>query len=474
MRKLQEILEKVKVRVTPSEVVRKKLMKFSEKLLEEAKKVCGNENIEPLLVGSLVRDTWLPEKKEIDLFLLFPKEISREELEKNGLELGKRIVKNLGGKYSLEYAEHPYVKGFFGEFSVDIVPCYKVKSAEEIKSAVDRSPFHLKYLKERLNKKLVEEVRILKKFLKANELYGADAKVQGFSGYACELLVLYYKSFLRVLKGVLNWKPGEIIDIEGYYKEEEYKLLRRLFKNQCLILIDPTDRRRNVTAALSCENFFKFKKLAKDFLEKPSIRFFFPKAKKIKISEIEKLTKRRGTKFVGVLFKPPNVVPDIFWPQIRRFAKRLKSICEEKPDKFSVLGKFIYSDEKNLALVVLELEVWEFPPLQKRRGPLVFDINDSKRFIEKYKENAVNGPFVEENRWFVIVKRKFKKIEEKLEDRLRRSERELVGDGIPSHIAKCLREGFKLLNTKELIKLASKNEGFSREFYKYLNKECLP
>ncbi len=473
MKELQEILEKVKVRVTPSEEVREKLMKFSEKLLEEAKRVCANENVEPLLAGSLVRDTWLPDKKEVDLFLLFPEDVSREELEKKGLELGKRIIKGLGGKYSIEYAEHPYIKGFFGKFSADIVPCYKVKSAEEIKSAVDRSPFHLKYLKEKLNKKLVTEVRILKKFLKANRLYGADAKVQGFSGYACELLVLHYRSFLGVLKAAVKWKPGEIIDMESFYKEEDYKLLRELFKNQCLILIDPTDRRRNVTAALSCENFFRFKKLANDFLKKPSMEFFFPRSRKIKVSEIEKLIKRRGTKFVGIMFKPPNIVPDIFWPQIRRFAKRLKSMCKEKPDRFPVLGSFNYSDEKNLALVVLELEVWELPPIQKRKGPLVFDISDSKRFIEKYKGNAVNGPFVEENRWVVVVERKYKRIKEKLEDKLRKSEEELVEEGVPSYIAKCLVEGFKILDTKGLIKLASKNEEFSKEFYRYLNKESL-
>jgi len=63
----------------------------------------------------------------------------------------------------IAYAEHPYVRAQITHkteskpaekivYDVDIVPCYAVKKATEIKSAVDRTPFHNKWLEKNLER----------------------------------------------------------------------------------------------------------------------------------------------------------------------------------------------------------------------------------------------------------------------------------------------------------------------------------
>ena len=59
-----------------------------------------------------------------------------------------------------------------------------------------------------------KEVRLLKRFMKMVGTYGSEFKVGGFSGYLCELMIIRYGSFLKVLKGVFDhWKPGYQIDL---------------------------------------------------------------------------------------------------------------------------------------------------------------------------------------------------------------------------------------------------------------------
>jgi tRNA nucleotidyltransferase (CCA-adding enzyme) len=199
-------------------------------------------------------------------------------------------------------------------------------------------------------------VRLLKQLCNANKIYGADAKTQGFSGYVCELLIIKYGNFINVLKNAVTWRPGEIIDIESFYERRDYPKLRKKFKNQVLILIDPIDKERNAAAAISATSFYKLKKLASMFLSKPSKYLFFPK--KVKpITERELIIKqmKRRTELILVSFKPPKVVPDILWPQLRRFAERLEGILKEY--EFEVLRKDVYTNEKDLAVVLLEMQV---------------------------------------------------------------------------------------------------------------------
>ena len=353
----KKLLSQVLKEIKPKKEDERKVTSLANKCLKMAKKMAKKYGAKPMLVGSLTRKTWLPDKKEFDVFILFPPEVSVSSLEKRGLSIGKKLIKKLGGTYVIEYAQHPYVSGTVKGVSIDVVPCFAVKDASSIKSAVDRTPFHVRWLKKHLKKKQADDVRLLKAFLKSHELYGADAKTQGFSGYLTELLIIKYKSFLGLLKACSKWTVGEIIDLEKHYPKSEHRKIRKMFKGQPLIVIDPVDKNRNVAAALSVENFFKFKKYARDFLEKPSRESFFGKERRALTDvEFSRIRFSRGTKIVLVMFKPPKVVPDILWPQLRKFGERLKNILEEKKYEFRVYGWDVYTNEEDLALVLLEME----------------------------------------------------------------------------------------------------------------------
>lgn len=467
----QRVLARVLKKIKPTAEQEKEMLNLATKALEITKEEAKKFNARPILAGSITRNTWLPLKPEFEIFVAFPESLSEDKLEEHGLTLGKKVAKRLKGKIQLRYAQHPYVTVSLGAYSIDIVPCYALKSAEKIKSAVDRTPFHVEYLKKKFSPKLSDDVRLLKQFLKANELYGADAKIQGFSGYACDLLVLNYKSFLGVLKAAVKWKPREVVDIERYWPKGEYKKLRRKFKDEILILIDPVDKNRNVTAAVSATNFFKFKKSAQEFLKKPTESFFFAKKlKPLATKDFQKIMKKRGTKLLAILFKPPAVASDILWPQLRRFAQRLKGILHEY--EFRVHRFDCWTDENKLAVVLLEMEVWKMPNVNERIGPLVFDLDNSENFIKKYKKDALAGPYIRDNRWRFEVQREWTNAKKKLEDSLSESEKILMAKGIPSHIAKQITKGFKVLDENGIKKLL-RNEELASFLRKYFEADRL-
>ncbi len=129
-----------------------------------------------VLVGSVAKGTFL-RNPDIDIFLLLPPALPREKLKEVGISVGKKVLPDGFAKY----AEHPYWRGVYKGYNVDIVPCYKISDPSEKISAVDRTPFHTEYVKKHLKDWQRDEVRVLKAFLKGIGASGAEAKTQGIS-----------------------------------------------------------------------------------------------------------------------------------------------------------------------------------------------------------------------------------------------------------------------------------------------------
>ena len=465
----RDVLKNVK----PTPEQRKQLLGLANKTLRLTNSAARRYKAKAMFAGSITRDTWLPDKMEFDVFILFPESIKDKKMEENGLAVGKKVVEQLGGEVSVAYAEHPYVSGLVEGIDIDIVPCFAVKSAEKIKSAVDRTPFHVHYIEKHLPFRLSSDVRLLKKFLKSNGMYGADAKTEGFSGYVCELLVIQYNGVLGVLKAAEKWKPSEVIDLANQKSDKEK--IAKEFTHQSLILIDPTDKNRNTAAALSAYNFYKFKKVAREFLHKPNEGMFFDKPlQTITQNELMQYQTKRGTELLFVKFLPPRVVDDILWQQLRKFGERLQSILEETQYEFRVLGRDVFSDGKFIAVVLLEMEVAHLPAIQKRVGPTIFDQKDSAEFLKKYKEAVLAGPYVEGNRWTVEIQRKFLSAKNKLQDTLKDTQEILKAKGIPNFIADQLTKEFEVFSENERIMQAiERNPDFGNFIRKYFEKEKL-
>ena len=471
-----KVLKGVLSQIRPNKDERRKIELLSWKALSLANKAAGRYKAKAMLAGSVTRGTWMPDKMEFDVFVLFPENMNAKQMERAGLEIGKKVIAALKGKHELSYAQHPYVSGMVDGVDIDVVPAFAVESAEKIKSAVDRTPFHVRFIEKNLPSRLSDDVRLLKKMLKTADAYGADAKTEGFSGYVCELLVIHYKGFEGLMKAARKWHPGEVIDIQGFWgNKEDVEKLHKQFLNQTLILIDPTDRNRNTAAALSARNFFRLKRLAEEFSERPSPELFFGrKLEPITEQELDEIQARRQTELLIVKFLPPKGVDDVVWPQLRKFAERVQGILEETEYEFKVLDKDVFTDGSYVAAAVFEMEVLKLPSVQKRVGPSIFDKEGSSSFLEKYKEGLIAGPYVEDSKWVVETKRQFLTAREKIHDSLSKPAAELKAKGVPKLVADRIEKGFNIFSERDrIIEEARRNPGFGVFLRKYFEKEKL-
>jgi len=268
--KIRLICDEVIARAVPTEDERKDTVSFSQETVKRLAEELQRSGIEAdvQVQGSMAKDTWLAGEKDIDLFILLPR-----TYEKDDFPRVLEVVKRVAGKDWLEaYAEHPYIQADIDGYTIDFVPAFKIEKAEEARSSVDRTPLHTQYVNGHLSQEIKNEVRLLKRFMHGTGTYGAEIKVGGFSGYLCEILVLYYGSFHKTLKAASRWRKKQVIDVERYYEglEEE---ARKIFQDN-LIVVDPVDKGRNVASAVRESRLSEFLVAARWFLENPDIEFF--------------------------------------------------------------------------------------------------------------------------------------------------------------------------------------------------------
>ncbi|MBI4894172.1 MAG: CCA tRNA nucleotidyltransferase [Candidatus Aenigmarchaeota archaeon] len=467
----KDVLSQIK----PNAEQKKKIETISRKALSLSQKAASKYKGKAMLAGSVTRGTWLPDKMEFDVFILFPEKMSESQLEKAGLDVGKKVIDGLKGKHEVSYAQHPYVSGMVDGVDIDIVPAFAVSSPEKMKSAVDRTPFHVSYIEKNLPTRLADDVRLLKKMLKSNGAYGADSRVEGFSGYLCELLVINYGGFSDLMKAARKWEAGEVIDVEELVKKADYDALKKQFLGQPLIVIDPTDRNRNVAAAVSARAFLKLRTLAGQFAGDPSVEMFFePTVGPISEQELTEILKLRRTQLVMLKFLPPRGHEEVVWPQMRKFAERVQGILEDPNMEFRIMNRGIFTDGSYLAGVLFEVESATLPAVQKRVGPSIFDRDDSARFVEKYKDAALAGPYVEGVNWVVEINRQFSNPREKLHDALARPLEELVQRGVPKLVAERIAKGSDVISENHiLVEEARRNPAFGVFLRKFFVKDKL-
>lgn len=443
---MQAVLE----RIRPGEKEKKELDEAVKKLLSRVQREADNidKGFKVMLLGSASRGTWLRDEKDLDVFISFPLNYSKEYLEEVITRIGAKVLR----KPEKRYAEHPYVMGFYDGYEVEIVPCYDVRSPGEMRSAVDRTPFHDEFVRERIRGK-EDEVRLLKQFLKGISCYGAEAKVEGFSGYLCELLVLKYGSFIDVLEGAMKWKHGGVIALDDSVEKKEG--LENKFLSP-LIFIDPVDEERNVASALSAKKFGVFCYAAKQYLAEPREEFFFPRDKSMSKVKLVKAFERRGTGLVAIFFKKPEVLEDVLYTQGRKALKALEKVLVRRG--FKVLSADFFVRKR--VCLVYELASLNIPRAKLHLGPKTNTFHEG-RFLEKYRtyEGKLTEPFISGGRWAIYLKRRHSSVQELLQDYL--SQRGLERKGLPSHISKALEAGFEIKVDKT---------AFEREFLKDLGE----
>ena len=396
----EEIVKRALRMVKPKEDERRRL----EKITEQAHRIVSelSEEVPGILdvsiEGSAAKDTWIRERMEADIFIHFDPKIPREDMEEKVIRIGVEAIKRLGGKPTLMYAEHPYVEGVIRNVTVDIVACYRVEPPNWI-SATDRTPHHTRYVRERLNSRMKDEVRLLKSFLLSCGAYGAEIKVRGFSGYLSELITLAHGGFLETVKAASMWKPPIVIDIEGSYESKDDIL--KAFQDSNLIVVDPVDRERNVAAAVSDTKLAEFILASKFFIRSPSLSFFKQRSRRITLTRVRRLMKGRKLLliFFRVVGEPP---PDVLWGELRKTEKGVRKALER-------IGFKVYRVDSwtNLrdCILTYELNFTELPRYELRKGPPAY-LDNSIDFALKWVRKGVSGPWLEGFRLHALSRRR--------------------------------------------------------------------
>ncbi|MEK6876995.1 MAG: hypothetical protein AABX63_06245, partial [Nanoarchaeota archaeon] len=342
------------------------------------------------LGGSGAKGTWL-KTFDADIFVMFNYGRYKDKSGQLSDILGKSLKKHF--KITRLHGSRDYFQIKQGKFTFEIIPILEIKKAEQAKNITDVSPLHSSFVLK--HKKLIDEIRLTKQFFKAAGVYGAESYIQGFSGYVCEILTVYYGSFLKLMKAITRWKEKTVIDVKGYYKGKNvFMELNKSKLTSPLIVIDPVQKDRNAAAALDHEKFEIIIRRAKEFLKKPSKEFF----------EIKTLTeediRRKFTKHLVILKAIPlNKKEDVAG------AKMLKAF--HFIEKALIFNDFKVNESDMLwhgkdALFYYALESDKLPKTKEVSGPPVKIRFHAELFKKKHK-----GAFVKNNRLYAREKRKY-------------------------------------------------------------------
>ncbi len=456
---IREICEEVLRKVTPSEREKEEVLHFSEDLAKKLTEKMQSFGIkaEAQVQGSIAKDTWLTGERDVDMFILLPKTYTKEVFPKV-LDVVKTLV---GEKWVEAYAEHPYIEAEVDGYRIDFVPCFRVERAEEAISSVDRTPFHTSYVKKRINQQLKNEVRLLKRFMRGIDTYGAEIKIGGFSGYLCELLIINYGSFIEALRAFSDWRGDVVIDLEGFYRREE---ARSLFREP-LVIVDPVDRRRNVASSVREERLKEFIVASKAFLRSPSLKFFYPlETIPYDVERLVKAIRRRGSALTLIKIKAVEAVPDVLWGQLYKTQRALLNVI--KGGGFNVLRSCVWSDERSINVFLFEVENRYLTPIKRHVGPPI-EKEECEFFLSKYLSSTrtLSGPYLEGGRWIVDVEREYTDVVKLLRDKIKGGGREV---GVADLMAKVMPEAQILVN-EEILELYSSNVEFAKFLTDYLD-----
>lgn len=349
MSRLSLVVSRAERLVTPAPAEVTRVGKIARALLARTKEIAARyPEAEGVLVGgSYAKGTWLPGHVDLDIFVKLDPSTPEPEFDRIGLAIGAMSTKGyLTGK---KFAQHPYTEATIEGTRVNIVPCFAVKKGEW-KSAADRSPFHVLLVKD-LPETTKTQVRLLKQFMKAAGVYGAEIERQGFSGYVAEVLIMKMGSFERVI----TWFARGAAPKEG----------------APFTLADPVDPGRDLGIAVSGESLGRMVLASREFLGRPRLASFRRMSGKAHPSMTKEV--------VAVTFSHSALSEDILWGELRKTTRHLVRHVEMRG--FTIARSMAASNNKDRSAILLIPEFHSLPELEQRVGPTVDRRKDAEAFV---------------------------------------------------------------------------------------------
>ena len=369
-------------RIRPSVAERKKWVGVVDDFLSKLNK--GLVDATAIVGGSGAKDTWLAGNADIDVFVRYG--ITFRGRSGELADLLEKVLMKMFSECKKErvHGSRDYFKLQYEGLSFEVVPILKIQKAEEAVNITDVSPLHTEWVSSK-GVSLKDEIRLAKQFCKAQRVYGAESYVNGFSGYVLEILVIYYGGFEKLLKASAKWKNKEVIDVEKYYKGKNVLFeLNKSKLQSALIVIDPVDKVRNASAALSVEKMKLFCVKAKEYLEKPAERFFV--VEKSTLEKLEKEAEKGKLNLVYIEFEAQEGKEDVVGTKLLKVFEFLreelsvfsvvKSDWEWRQNEKGVFYFFLKRRELNAEKIV------KGPPVRLKDAVAAFTLKHKNCFEE--------------------------------------------------------------------------------------------
>ncbi len=377
-------LGRVKKKIRPNE---KEIWRKVNKFVGKVNRLLKKKNIDAMaeVGGSLAKGTLLKGDHDVDIFVKFSKRYASQKLSDH-LE---RTLASL--KPERVHGSRDYFRIKFEGIQYEIVPVYNIISRKEIVNITDASPLHVAWVNLQTGEKegLKDEIRLAKQFCKAQEVYGAESYIRGFSGHVLDIITIYYRSFENLVKNAARWKKKQVIDFYNVYKGDALKKLNRSKTQSPLIVIDPVQPDRNASAALDEEMFDKFLNASKEFVKKPSERFF--EKQKFALKGV------KGKNTIVLSVAPLEGKRDVVGSKLLKAHENIRKHLELNGFEIEESGwhwdKKAYFWYKFKKMKINKEFVHEGPPKKAKRN--------FREFAEKYP-----GYFVKNKRAYVKLRRK--------------------------------------------------------------------
>jgi tRNA CCA-adding enzyme len=373
---LKEVLERVEPAKEDLELIENSLKDFSERFKKKLKSLRIDAEI--FVGGSFAKNTVIKKDNyDVDVFVRFDPKYDNREIS-NLLAKALKPFRNI----TRVHGSRDYFKLKIGPtFFIELIPVKRIKTLKEAENITDLSYSHVKYINRKVkSSKVLDDIRIAKAFCYANNCYGAESYIQGFSGYALELLVYYYGSFTKLANAVTKMDDKVVIDIEKHFRNKQIALMdiNTAKLDSPIVLVDPTYKHRNALAALSEETFERFKSACKKFLKSPSIKSF--EIEKIDLEKIKADAKKKKYEFLLIEAKTNKQAGDVAGSKLLKFHRHLSSEIE---DFFSVKNKgFNYNNQKAARYFFVVKDKGEII----RAGPYLKDKKHVEKFKKKHKK----------------------------------------------------------------------------------------
>ncbi len=425
---ISNLKNKLLAKLVPTESEQLNIKKITDLFISSLKEITSYQGLNYVFIESQgstgKKQTNLTSASDIDIFIGLKKEdyshilkLEKREKKEKIDQLFLDIINNIFilaakklkcEKIRIFYAEHPYLNVKKGIYDIDIVGCFALSKEELLKdgpiTAVDRTPVHTDIISKNLTNNQKNDVRLLKSFFKGNYAYGDTCSIGqfGFTGFSAEVLILYFENLENTFQNFnfIRKKP-----IDFFNRDTKALLNIPRFKNDYIIIVDPTDRKRNIASSISRRAYEYINHQIFEFLKSPSEDFFIKQP--IRMLSDDELSKL-GSNYYVLEFKSGDTV---HYTELRdklySLGKKIKTLLEKESTGEPKFGKCTYTlyYEDYYYGLVFHCSKNNLSSIYQRKGPPVQLKEHVEQFKEKNPNFFIKNGFIwtEINRKYVIL-----------------------------------------------------------------------